>query len=691
MFNKNNDTDRIYLILSVDLTATFKQLIMLHFYKFSQQLLLVILMVSFTGITATAQDAARVQPIWWFGQSGALNFNNYRGTTQMLNGNLSVPTAFHKGNSIRPYISLLTEYRPNKTLGGMLNIAWDNRGGEFNTVMAPCNCPADLSTGLSYLAIEPSLRLAPFSSAFYVFAGPTLGINLSKAFVYQQDKQVDVREDWSNIRKTVFSAQAGLGIDIPVSAKSSETQMTISPFASFQTDLGNAPRTVESWSNYTIRTGIALKFGTRKTALKKVPDALATTPVTVKEKPVTVAEKEVIFSVRAPKIVPAERQVKETFPLRNSVFFDMGSSAIPSRYVQLNSTDAKAFKEEGLQQNQPVNLNMGRSARQMAVYYNILNITGDRLRNSTNSTITLTGSSANNPEEGKLMAENIKAYLVNNFGINPSRINTLGRNKPVTPSEQPGATQELALLREGDRRVDIESNSTDLLLQVGGSTSPFLKPVQFTSYQVDPLDSHVILNAEGASTLMKSWSVQVIDERGFSTYYGPYYTDRASVPGTTILGENASGNYKIIMTGETVSGRAVKKESSVSLIKVEKSKEEGLRYSILFDFDKADALASYEKFLTDVVTPLIADNSTVIIHGHTDIIGDAKYNHTLSHERAIGTQRIIEAALNRAGKRNVKFESLGFGEDENLAPFNNKFPEERFYNRSVIIDIIPGR
>lgn len=691
MFNKNNDTDRIYLILSVDLTATFKQLIMLHFYKFSQQLLLVILMVSFTGITATAQDAARVQPIWWFGQSGALNFNNYRGTTQMLNGNLSVPTAFHKGNSIRPYISLLTEYRPNKTLGGMLNIAWDNRGGEFNTVMAPCNCPADLSTGLSYLAIEPSLRLAPFSSAFYVFAGPTLGINLSKAFVYQQDKQVDVREDWSNIRKTVFSAQAGLGIDIPVSAKSSETQMTISPFASFQTDLGNAPRTVESWSNYTIRTGIALKFGTRKTALKKVPDALATTPVTVKEKPVTVAEKEVIFSVRAPKIVPAERQVKETFPLRNAVFFDMGSSAIPSRYVQLNSTDAKAFKEEGLQQNQPVNLNMGRSARQMAVYYNILNITGDRLRNSTNSTITLTGSSANNPEEGKLMAENIKAYLVNNFGINPSRINTLGRNKPVTPSEQPGATQELALLREGDRRVDIESNSTDLLLQVGGSTSPFLKPVQFTSYQVDPLDSHVILNAEGASTLMKSWSVQVVDERGFSTYYGPYYTDRASVPGTTILGENASGNYKIIMTGETVSGRAVKKESSVSLIKVEKSKEEGLRYSILFDFDKADALASYEKFLTDVVTPLIADNSTVIIHGHTDIIGDAKYNHTLSHERAIGTQRIIEAALNRAGKRNVKFESLGFGEDENLAPFNNKFPEERFYNRSVIIDIIPGR
>jgi hypothetical protein len=29
----------------------------------------------------------------------------------------------------------------------------------------------------------------------------------------------------------------------------------------------------------------------------------------------------------------------------------------------------------------------------------------------------------------------------------------------------------------------------------------------------------------------------------------------------------------------------------------------------------------------------------------------------------------------------------GYGEDSNRSPFNNKFPEERFYNRTVIIDI----
>jgi hypothetical protein len=39
----------------------------------------------------------------------------------------------------------------------------------------------------------------------------------------------------------------------------------------------------------------------------------------------------------------------------------------------------------------------------------------------------------------------------------------------------------------------------------------------------------------------------------------------------------------------------------------------------------------------------------------------------------------------------VKFEVYGFGEDQGLAPFDNKLPEERFYNRTVIIDILPAK
>jgi hypothetical protein len=54
--------------------------------------------------------------------------------------------------------------------------------------------------------------------------------------------------------------------------------MTLSPFASFQTDLINSPRKIESWSIYTIRAGVALKFGTGK---KATPIPLATEPTVI--------------------------------------------------------------------------------------------------------------------------------------------------------------------------------------------------------------------------------------------------------------------------------------------------------------------------------------------------------------------------------------------------------------------------
>ncbi len=641
-----------------------------------------LLMLVMASLSASAQTETRTHPSWWFGVSGAANFNHYQGTTQVLNNNFTVPIAFHQGKGTKPYGSILLEYRPKKVVGFMLNLAYDNRGGKFDQVIAPCNCPADLNTNISYAVIEPSLRIAPFSNAFYIFAGPTIGFNISRSFQYIQDKQPDVYGEWSAIRKTVISAQAGLGIDIPVSKKSSETQMTLSPFASFQTNLLNGPRTIENWSIYTVRAGIAFKFGTGKKATVKptiiTNNIMVTTP----------AEKEVQFSVRAPKFIPFNRSVKETFPIRKEIFFDMGSSEIPGRYVQLNKQKAASFSEQALQEQQPDNLQTGRAARQMNVYHNILNIIGDRMRSNSGSTIVLTGASDNNAGEGKLMAEHVKNYLVDNYGIEPNRIQTEGREKPMVPSEQPGGTKELDLLRIGDRRVDITSNSPEMILQVGGASSPFLKPVQIAAVYENPLDSHVIFTVDRGNELLESWNVEVTDEKGAVQYYGPYTQDQATIPGKTILGNQTMGNYKIVMKGKTKTGVDVKKESSVSLMKAEDAKQEGLRYSIMFDFNQSKTLSDYEAFLTDIVAPLVKENGTVIVHGHTDVIGSEKNNLTLSTERAKEVQKILEKALSQQGKKGVHFESYGFGEDEKMSPFDNNLPEERFYNRTVIIDIV---
>jgi outer membrane protein OmpA-like peptidoglycan-associated protein len=57
--------------------------------------------------------------------------------------------------------------------------------------------------------------------------------------------------------------------------------------------------------------------------------------------------------------------------------------------------------------------------------------------------------------------------------------------------------------------------------------------------------------------------------------------------------------------------------------------EEGLRYSIIYEFNQSKAIAIYEKYLTDVITPKIPVGATVIIHGHTDAIGEETYNQYL--------------------------------------------------------------
>lgn len=119
--------------------------------------------------------------------------------------------------------------------------------------------------------------------------------------------------------------------------------------------------------------------------------------------------------------------------------------------------------------------------------------------------------------------------------------------------------------------------------------------------------------------------------------------------------------------------------------------EEGMRYSIVYEFDSADAIAMYNKYLSEVVAPKIPANSKVIIHGHTDIIGDLNYNQNLSVKRANDVYSTLKNSVNRIGTTGVTYEVEGVGENENAAPFANRLPEQRAYNRTVIIDVIPNK
>jgi len=647
-----------------------------------------------TGIYSPlkAQSDQLSKPTWWFGVAAGANLNFYEGTTQQLNSALLVPSAFDKGFGAGLYLAPLIEYQhPDSVWGIMLQAGYDNRQGWLEQVHTPCNCPADLFTEISYLTIEPSLRIAPFKSNFYLYAGPRLAFNLEKSFTYKQGinpaypdqaPNPDVKGDLSSMKNMLISMQIGAGYDIPLSSRNNRMQYVLSPFVSFQPYFGQYPRSIETWNVTTLRVGLAFKFG--RSHIKTAPEKEVVPIVQTKEP-------EVLFSVYAPKNIPIERRVRETFPIRNYVFFDLGSTDIPDRYVLITKDKVKEFTEDRLEVFAPKKLS-GRSGRQMIAYYNILNILGTRMVRDAQTTISLVGSSEKGPEDGKAMAESVKKYLVDVFDINGSRIAIEGRIKPKIPSEKPSSNEQLDLLREGDRRVSIESASPSILMEYQTGPNVPLKPVDIVAVQEVPLDAYLAFNVVKGIEELKSWSIEIKDETGILQNFGPYTQKTVTMKGRAVLGTKPEGNYNVNMIGIRNNGNKVNKDTTVHMVLWKPAEnEEGMRYSVLFEFDESKSISTYEKYLTDIVTPKIPKNGKVIIHGHTDIIGDAAHNQKLSEARANDVKKIIENALSKAGRNDVTFEVFGFGADENLSPFENKFPEERFYNRTVIIDIIPPK
>lgn len=651
-----------------------------------KRLILSALILSQAPLYAQSQDSM-TKPSLWFGAAAGANFNFHRGSTHELNESFTPPVAFHDGFGVGLYLAPTIEYyRPNSLFGAMLQVGYDNRKGAFAQTYTPCDCPQDLTTKLSYFTIEPSLRFAPFRNNFYMYAGPRFAFNLDKSFKYQlqpnpefpnQVPGPEIEGDFSNVNEMLTSMQIGAGYDIFLSGEQNKTQLVLSPFVSFQPYFGQDPRSIETWNVTTVRAGAAIKFGVGKKASVK--------EVVVEPLPIP----KVDFTVNAPKNIPAKRTIRETFPVINYVFFDIGSTEIPNRYVLLDKDEVAEFKEENVELFTPANLS-GRSARQMIVYYNVLNILGDRMIKNPSTTIKLVGSSELSPADARVMAESVKSYLVTVFEISPSRITTEGRNKPKIPSEQPGATEELVLLRQGDRRVSIESTSPALLMEYQSGPDAPLKPIVIVDEQEAPVESYVSFSNIGATEAFTSWSIEIKDEDGRVQNFGPYTQDVVAIPGKSILGTRPEGNYQVTMIGTTQDGRKVEKETNVHMVLwTPSSSEEVMRFSVPFNFNESTSIAMYNKYLTEVVMPKIPEGGKVIIHGYTDIIGEVAHNQKLSEARANDVKNILQRALSNAGRTDVTFEVLGLGEDPRLSPFENKYPEERFYNRTVVIDIIP--
>jgi hypothetical protein len=133
-------------------------------------------------------------------------------------------------------------------------------------------------------------------------------------------------------------------------------------------------------------------------------------------------------------------------------------------------------------------------------------------------------------------------------------------------------------------------------------------------------------------------------------------------------------------------GKQVTEDVDFKLYK-ERELKNASRYLMIFDYNKADAVLTYETKIRKEITPGMNVGNTVIVHGHTDIMGNEEGNQKLSQERADQAKRIIDDQLVKENKK-VNVRAIGIGQTIMQYTFENRYPEGRMYNRNVFVEII---
>jgi outer membrane protein OmpA-like peptidoglycan-associated protein len=374
-------------------------------------------------------------------------------------------------------------------------------------------------------------------------------------------------------------------------------------------------------------------------------------------------------------------------PILNYIFFDLGSSDIPGRYIKINQSQTANFNDERLQ------------GGTLEKYYHVLNIYGYRLNKYPNVKIEVVGCIDDvSPEEkdvaiSKKRAENVYNYLRDVWKISPDRMKLTARKSPEKASKtgDPDPDSKTNSIIE-NRRVELlcTGDAEEVwqvikpLLDKDPKTFPMPEQMNFTI--ANGIDNEIFesrrivikrgnnvwkeLNSPGTTEPKFQWD-WTNDDAEYPKDEVPY-TAQLVVKSTS--GAECSSEPIVIPVKQwKVEDMLIQKDDAKTLE----------RYKlILFPFDSYAAGPLNDRIMREFVLPRCAPNSEIKVEGHTDIIGMDEYNRKLSVNRA-GT---VESTVKKStGNKYKSLESTGLGETDPLYP--NNVPEGRFYNRTVLIQI----
>lgn len=531
------------------------------------------------------------------------------------------------------------------------------------------NTTSSFDARLGYLELTPLIQfhnLLPIKEIYFL-GGLELGIvPLTASYKYSDPTYSD--SSWKSIDNASLRAALvlGAGYIFKLSDK-----WNLMPELSFRLPFTrvSSNANLDKWTVPQLRLSVSIAYNLSGDAEKKnTDDAYNNLKVGFKEVRYYNNEGN-FFPLQSVKV--EDVQYTELFPLIPYVFCpENESKPSETEQIMIGKSERGEFAISKLE------------ADAMKINQSTVDIIGARMKENPKIELTITGTIDGKKEKGnsKLSierAENIKQYLVDNYGINPELINVRGVGLPSKPS----ASSVADGIAE-NRRIEFSSSSKDLFkpIIIENENQRIADPslIEFVPYVIseDSIASWQMEISQSDKLLRKNQGSGIPPAMQWGIH--PNELTNKQVP----------IDYRL--TARTASGLEKSANGTIPIeyISTSRKKSEELpdrvisKFSlILFDFDKSEVSAADMEIVEKSIMPMIKFNSTVKIFGYTDRIGDEKYNQNLAKKRAEAVRDVITSKM-----KDVKCEVYGVG--ENVPIFNNDSPVGRQLSRTVQVHIV---
>jgi outer membrane protein OmpA-like peptidoglycan-associated protein len=592
-----------------------------------------------------------------------------------------------------------------------------------------------LRTGLSSLALEPSLFVSPFANlGLKIYAGARVGYLLTRDFTQSErlssnDPTFETGAGERNFREGkiprasdfALGAMAGVGYEIPIEGvKFADGMGRLSVQPEVFGVFGLNP-VVEglSWNIHQIRAGVSL-FYRQEEMLYRFEERREVDTIIVRRKQIRIPfmvgistfSRDTIFTAEDGKRV---RTITETLRRVDTAFappppvmdVDITAAGVNEKGEQKNLVQMRV--EEFIVQRYVPLLNyiffdeassdlpprysrlnpqtasvfdIDRLYQQgtLDIYRHALNIVGKRMRQYPDAVLTLTGCNADlGAEAGNVAlsaarAESVRQYLVETWNIAGNRIILKARNL----SEDASLPKTDADKTEENRRVEIASTVKEILDPILLSdTMRVSNPPTIRFFpKIDTKEPvrHWTLTAFSGNKDFVTFS----SSAGATTSEGKDLPERIDwtppQQGEGSLDIDAA--LEFTLNARDAEGKSGFAHGFIPVQKIVLPDKKIEQFSlVLFGFNKAQITEQHQRMI-NVIKSVVRPNSKVAISGYTDRTGDSAYNKTLSRQRAAELARLLDQPLSKA---------QGYGEDTLL--YDNDTPEGRFYCRTVNVSV----